>query len=557
MSLVLRIIRFEKGSPPSEMECQWNEMGGTIGRNSANDWVLPDAQRFLSGRHAAISAKAGDYYITDTSTNGVFINGKATPLGRDNSARLEHGDVLKMGVYEIEVVLQIREKDISPAVMPAGLFDEPEENLTPERVIPDDDPTGAVSPAGGFVFPEAEPDADELALDEPALLDDWDKIDPVESRAVEHIPDDPFFVDNEFSNGLNDREILPGSEDLRRNDQPLPVLDDFFAPPEIEPPKAESYDHQPQVLPAEFQKEKAGAGMPEIPDDFWAKSDNDLIDPFSMDNKVQDIRQEEREADISPQLAPDIPVSTPVQKTSSSFPDADEIRRPSTSVSAPVPDSGSKTEKPEVRNEELAVSRDQVMADFVRGLGISDAGKKRQIEQHLEPEKVGELFRILLQGCMDVMRTRTSIKSEMRMDVTTIQPVENNPVKFSVDADDALLKLLVSQGQSYMQPEIALAEAFDDIKAHQVAVIAGVQTSLKHVLKRFEPEKLVERLEKQSPVSANIPIHRQAKLWELFEGLYSTIETEADDDFHRLFGLEFSRAYEAQIAKLESMRGNS
>ncbi|MEZ5450599.1 MAG: type VI secretion system-associated FHA domain protein [Thiolinea sp.] len=89
--------------------------------------------------------------------------------------------------------------------------------------------------------------------------------------------------------------------------------------------------------------------------------------------------------------------------------------------------------------------------------------------------------------------------------------------------------------RAFLPATQALEEAFEDVRAHQVAVIAG-QAALKQVLKRFEPERLEARLHKESPIIANIPIQREASLWALFETLYSTIQGEAEDDFQKLFG---------------------
>ena len=105
-----------------------------------------------------------------------------------------------------------------------------------------------------------------------------------------------------------------------------------------------------------------------------------------------------------------------------------------------------------------------------------------------------------------------------------------------------------------MDPVQAMEEAYDDIKSHQVAIISGIQASLVYVLKRFEPENLIKRLEKESPISASIPIHRKAKLWDKFEDLYDTIESEAEDDFNRLFGQEFAKAYDEQVEQLKKKR---
>ncbi|MEZ5480338.1 MAG: type VI secretion system-associated FHA domain protein TagH [Thiolinea sp.] len=187
---------------------------------------------------------------------------------------------------------------------------------------------------------------------------------------------------------------------------------------------------------------------------------------------------------------------------------------------------------------------------FLQGAGVDDPQLRQGMAAELQPEALGQLFRILLAGIMDTLHTRTEIKSEMRMDVTTIQPIRNNPVKFSVSVDEAISRLLLPQGQAFLPATQALEEAFEDVRAHQVAVIAGVQAALKQVLKRFEPERLEARLHKESPIIANIPIQREASLWALFETLYSTIQGEAEDDFQKLFGLT-ARAYQ-QVEQLES-----
>mgnify|MGYP000069390429 FL=1 len=45
---------------------------------------------------------------------------------------------------------------------------------------------------------------------------------------------------------------------------------------------------------------------------------------------------------------------------------------------------------------------------------------------------------------------------------------------------------------------------------------------------------------------------RKARCWEQFSALYQEIAREAEDDFQELFGREFVRAYEEQIARLRS-----
>ncbi len=106
----------------------FHEEGGTIGRSLQNDWILPDPDRYISGRHATIDFKGGIYYLVDTSSNGVYVNGDCEPVGKGNVRRLFNGDVLRLGDFEITVSIDHGESIVVP-------LDEPdshvEENVAP------------------------------------------------------------------------------------------------------------------------------------------------------------------------------------------------------------------------------------------------------------------------------------------------------------------------------------------------------------------------------------------------------------------------------------------
>ena len=104
MSITFTITNQPAAVPGQELSHTFTE-GGTLGRTRTCDWVLIDASRFISGKHAVISEQNGVYQITDTSTNGVFINDSKTPLGKGNSAILNNGDVLKIGEYVIKIAI--------------------------------------------------------------------------------------------------------------------------------------------------------------------------------------------------------------------------------------------------------------------------------------------------------------------------------------------------------------------------------------------------------------------------------------------------------------------
>jgi len=81
----------------------FGEHGGTIGRAAENEWILPDPERYLSGKHARVEFRAGTYYLVDTSSNGTYVNGAQIPLGKYHEYAIRDGDHIRIGEYTIQV----------------------------------------------------------------------------------------------------------------------------------------------------------------------------------------------------------------------------------------------------------------------------------------------------------------------------------------------------------------------------------------------------------------------------------------------------------------------
>jgi predicted component of type VI protein secretion system len=105
MGIQLEITSENKDLLGDDSTRLFRQEGGTIGRALENDWILPDPERFISGRHATIDHQSGAYYLADTSSNGVYVNDEDEPLGKGNPRRLFNGDRLRMGSFEFLVQL--------------------------------------------------------------------------------------------------------------------------------------------------------------------------------------------------------------------------------------------------------------------------------------------------------------------------------------------------------------------------------------------------------------------------------------------------------------------
>ena len=169
-------------------------------------------------------------------------------------------------------------------------------------------------------------------------------------------------------------------------------------------------------------------------------------------------------------------------------------------------------------------------------------------------DMVGELMRETVAGMMQVLRSRASIKNEFRMNVTTIQPVENNPLKFSVGVDEALENMFIKKTNAYKKPVDAFREGFQEIGEHQVAVIAGIRHGFERMMNRFDPEVLEQIFNKQGKGGGVIPGMQKAKYWNGYCDHYAGFVDNMESSFQHLFGGDFVTAYEDQLRKLATAR---
>ena len=461
MSLTLRVRDIDHLLPEDSASRVLETGSLTIGRGLENDWVLPDPERVISKQHCVIREEGGRYLLTDTSSNGVYLNAADQPVGRGNSTALEDGDRLRISHLEFDVTL-------APSAAAVGIAGTPETDafagLTGAEAGAEDDFDEIIGLAEDREAPPARHGYGDVGFaPEPAALAD---------RAAAQIPTD------DFAGGV----------------EHTPMEQDFLQVPEAIPEDA-----------------------PAIPDDWDADwSEGPVTGEPGAAAPLPEVE------DPFAQTAPPAPEVEP--------PPARPAARPSPPPAPPPAEAQRKLLEAFYRGADL------------EGVEIADAKAEEKLEV------LGQLFREVVQGLMEVLAARSSIKSEFRLSQTTIQPVENNPLKFSLGVDDAMTALLTKSGKGYLPPVRAVQEAFDDIKAHQVAVLAGMQVALTSLLARFDPETLEARIGEEKGIGTLLT-GKKSRYWDEFTHLYQSIASEAEDDFQQVFGREFGRAYEEQVRK--------
>jgi predicted component of type VI protein secretion system len=102
MKLTLTLIASQSANAPRGTSRTIETDQIVIGRGAGCDWILPDPLNHLSKRHCVIAAKATGYVVTDTSTNGVFLNDAGEALGNGGTVAVHDGDRIAIGDYVLE-----------------------------------------------------------------------------------------------------------------------------------------------------------------------------------------------------------------------------------------------------------------------------------------------------------------------------------------------------------------------------------------------------------------------------------------------------------------------
>jgi len=178
---------------------------------------------------------------------------------------------------------------------------------------------------------------------------------------------------------------------------------------------------------------------------------------------------------------------------------------------------------------------------LLKGLGVPDLDLPRGLDAQTM-EEVGRLLREMTASTVDMLRLRSQAKSSIHAEMTIIGPRAVNPLKAAWDVDVALRHLLAPERTDLMGPVRAVTDAYDDLRAHDRGLAAGIQAALQSLLSRFSPDVFDRKLE-GGALDRFLPANRKARQWDLLLELYEDIAKEAGEDFWSVFEREFRRAY--------------
>lgn len=485
MGLTLSVLRCPDAVPPETRQVAGGDF--SIGRGGDNNWTLPDPDRTLSRKHCVVAFRSGLWQLADVSANGTFLNREADPVGQGSTRDLRDGDRLRLGAYEIEVRISEEAWQGSGHGAAADPFG--------------DDPFGPARPASqGF--------------ERDSLLERGDGFGAPAARLAADFGDEAF-----------------GAAQARRDEaafraatQPdhAPALEQSFRVPT--PKGSDSLDDwdldvaKPVGAPSAVPPAKAGDGLAD-----W-------------------------DIDVAQPAAP-VPVAEPVVAAPPPAVQQDPFAEPGrdapavvAAVAAPV----QAVAPVAVAAPAGAVGGADLLAAFLRGAGMEDA---RPANPEAAMEQLGAAFRALVSGLRQTLIARAAIKGEFRIEQTMIRARGNNPLKFSAGDDDAMAALLGAGRRTDMAPAAVVGEALDDIRLHELATMAAMQSAVRALVGRFDPVPLRAEGEKSGGM---LGAQRRARAFELFEKLHGEISAALADDFDSVFGKAFARAYERALHEVSN-----
>jgi type VI secretion system protein len=180
---------------------------------------------------------------------------------------------------------------------------------------------------------------------------------------------------------------------------------------------------------------------------------------------------------------------------------------------------------------------------FCRGAGIDPASIPLET-QHALLQLAGQMTREVVLGLMDVLKGRADQKNRLRLSQTTIQPADNNPLKFSASVDEALVKLFDGHANTrYLGPVDAIRDSFADLRTHQQSLSAAVQAAIDEVMNRIEPGELQEKFDRGLKRGALLGAANKMKYWDLYTEFYHVLNQRNEQNMPTLFAEELARTY--------------
>ena len=516
---------------------------------------LDDTKKHVSRVHAVVDLRGAGHVLTVMSTvNPVMLNGAR--IGPNETAPVKADDVIEIGDFTVQI-LEVHEAQVTPGAsaarqIPASPFDF---GLSGSGdTTPGDDPFRGLDdllPAkpAAAARPDPDPDPFQMMGAPPArsgslaeglveglgglshldLGSSGDSTDPLASLLNSATPagrgsDGPSFNPQPFGAGAASLDQILARGPAAPIGQPLADM---------------------------MQQHAAGA------------SNIDHVQPLNVAYHAPSIRGEPRKAPPAQKPPVEAKVPSPSKDPFDGFdPFASLVGRKPAEPIPPVEEIA----EPQAREEELAplpppaaraepaspAAAMSALAAFLEGAGLAHL-QVSEADADTFLRESGAIVRACVEGLIGLLLARSELKKEMRAeDRTMVASRDNNPLKLMTDPREALGYLFDKRERlsgAFLPPVQAVGDACDDLRVHEIALMAGMRAAFQGALKRFDPQLIEREADKQK---GSFTLNKKIKLWETFVAHHEKLTRDAEDLEQIVFGKEFLGTYMAQVRRLRT-----
>lgn len=569
------IISTKAGHQPPQGSCDFYAPGGTIGRGTDNNLVLPDDDRAISRLQAIVHVAAdGECKITNRgNVTRVVLN--EIPLERGRQVELQDGDILAIDDYRIEVSDLLQDSQPISRMAASG---QPPVTAKPSTPAPSAAPT--VAEAAPTAVPSEIWDslmqefsiADSISSSRAKPQADNAPNPFAEPKPAERNPEDPLamFADSE---PLFERPPV-ATDDLFADDTPFD-RDSIFAdvtpttlvPPVEKPAQPVADEPQAELDPLALFGGDASAKTARDDDPLGLMGGAPLtsVDAFSNEEPAKTVADEPDAAFDSPLLmaqppqeppaaareeAPEITLPTPqaVARQAAQTPKGrlriDPVRHEHQATSTPQPGNGE-------------VLQGELLEALLEGMGLGDMQPVPQFDKE-NMRQLGQMLSMFSQGTVALLSSRSILKRGVKADMTMVLDDANNPFKLLPSGKTVLMQMFGARMPGFMPPKKSVRDALIDLQAHQLGMISGIRAIIAAMLQSFNPEQLEEEAKRDGHTSRlALLASRKAALWDYFVRTYGETAGEIEDDFHTLFGEAFLYAYDMEVNQYKDSQSGS
>ncbi|MBD2779192.1 type VI secretion system-associated FHA domain protein [Xenorhabdus szentirmaii] len=552
------IVKNTSTNQPPQLSYDFSSPGGTIGRSTDNNWVLPDEELAIARLQAIVSiSAAGECWINNQgSASEVLLN--MIPLAPGHQVEVLDGDTLGIGSYQIQVIniskKTAQQENTHQSDIPSGVWDDLEQMFTntsntntnntsthitsaqnqhqPPPVLNDNHPLvngqqdkerNPIDPLA-HINPVTDLDTLQARSTDPLTMFNSDQTFQRENILHDHTPTTLLQSDNKQSNNKQSDKKYENQDDDKKENDPL-------------------------ILFSEKNMRHAGDNDP------FEQMLNNAMPLNSLNHNTL------HESLFTPELMhPDVLTSELSSCLTDSTDSTEEANntlteKPKINHYDPPHSHASHGHSSRDNQTNNIYSEEKLLAALLDGMRLKDIHRLKFDEQLMH--QLGRFTSQIFEGIIVLNDLRIQFKQKVDVDMHQRQESLYNPFKLLTSGQSLLALMFGDPIPDFMPLEVATHDILTELKAHQLGMIAGIHAIVENILHSFHPVLLEQEAQDDGylPRLSRSSAYKAA-IWDYFTQHYQITISQFEQN-SELFNQNFLQAYETEVSRYKNIQNKA